>query len=156
MPEYKANQPPRSYFALTRLILLLRGGDAARGEENSWEASAVGWIIFALTYLIFVQWLRPGIGWSIVLLFGTWVFWLIVVCINSLAVILLRMTGFFRHLSNARAQNILVSAEVTLLAFLLVKTRGLPALFGWVWLALTAGNLAAAIVLRAGRRSYSQ
>jgi hypothetical protein len=144
----ESSQPPRYYFALPRLCAWIRGGSAERSESNSLEAYAVGIVIFLVSYATVLAHVAPNVLTAFLLLFFTWIVWLIIFHMNSLIVRAFRATGVFRTMSNARAQNIIIGVETTVCALFLIADSG-SALLAWFWIALVALNLLAAIALRA-------
>src|SRR5437762_1074364 len=83
-------QSPRFYFALPRLLALLRHGDTRRAERNGAEAWAGNVAIFAVSYLFFAQFIPARLAWwlagpvLIALPFLVLLFWLLVLFLNSL------------------------------------------------------------------------
>jgi hypothetical protein len=148
-PEHKTS----CYFALPRLIYKLVGGVSERSENNSVEAYLGGIAIFAITYALLVDLLlRQLTGWQallgcIALAIGVWIFWVIVLYLNSLAIQALRACGLFRKTANRHAQNILVGIVVTLFAGELSRHDSSIRWIGIVWLAFLIMNLAAASLL---------
>ena len=107
------NDKRQFYFSLFRVIALLRGGDAGRAESNGFEALLVGLMIYAIHYLFFATLLissnlKP---WLTALLlvavaFWIWLFWLLVLYVNSVIVKALRAGGLFRAIPTRRVQSI--------------------------------------------------
>ena len=149
------NQSHRQfYFSLFRVIALLRGGDARRAESNGFEAWLVGLMIYSIHYLFFATLFVPSQlePWLTALLlvalaFWIWLFWLLLLYINSVIIKLLRICGLFRTLPIRRAQSILWGISTTAMACVLLKSS--PALreLGAIWLVAVAMNLVAALVL---------
>jgi hypothetical protein len=148
------NNSNKFYFSLFRAIALLRGGDARRAESNGFEAWLVGLMIFSIHYLFFATlfvpshlelWLTALV--LIVLAFWIWLFWLILLYINSVIIKLLRICGLFGTLPIRRAQSILWGISTTAMACLLLERS--PALreLGAIWLVAVAMNLVAALIL---------
>ncbi|MGI8480964.1 MAG: hypothetical protein ACR2MF_02680 [Chthoniobacterales bacterium] len=141
------------YFALPRFIAKLAGKHAARSEHNALEAHGIGAVIFFISYLFGLQFvtLRTAV-WQIaivliVLLFATWVFWLIVLYINALILKLLRALGFFRTMPDAYFQSVLIGTLTTLFAWELNRRGSWLSIIGIIWIAAVIANLAAALVL---------
>jgi len=144
----------RFYFSLFRVIALLRGGDASRAESNGFEAWLVGLMIYSIHYLFFATlfvpsdlepWLTALI--LVALAFWIWLFWLLLLYINSVIIKLLRICGLFRTLPIRRVQSILWGISTTAMACVLLKSN--PALreVGAIWLVAVAMNLVAALIL---------
>jgi hypothetical protein len=147
------HRPPRFYFALPRLLALLRHGDTRRAELNSVEGWAGNAAIFVVWYLFFAQFV-PGdlplwltatalIALAVLVL----LFWLLALYLNSLILKLLRRLGFFRSLPARRGQAVLISAATTAMALQLVQGGSFSGEIGAIWLVAVAMNLAAAIIL---------
>lgn len=140
-------EPLRPYFAVARLWQVLRGVDAQRGEGTAVEAHAASLLYFALHYIWLFDLLRPRLLGAFLLLFGTWVYWLVILYANSLVVRLCRRARGFSQLKNADAQHLLFTCETIAYAVcLIMRTRF--AVFGWAWITLVAFNVLAAFILR--------
>ncbi len=139
---------PRYYFALPRLIAWAAGGSARRTERNWTEAYFTGVVMVAITYLALVVMVgaRSVVG-IVLLVFATWILWLLLLYANSLLVTTGRALGLFRNLSNSRAQSILVGSETALCALVLLQGNDWLSVVGWLWLGLVAVNAAAAAAL---------
>ena len=142
------------YFSLFRAIALLRGGDARRAESNAFEGWLVGLMIYSIHYLFFATMLDPSHlePWLTALLlialaFWIWLFWLLLLYLNSVIIKLLRICGVFRTLPIRCAQSILWGILTTAMACVLLKSN--PALreLGAIWLVAVAMNLVAALIL---------
>jgi hypothetical protein len=146
-------QPVRFYFALTRLLAMLRGGDARRAEQNATEAWVVGIATYVISYLFFAAFAPDTLGWGpkgftlVLLAFLVWLFWLLALDFNSLVLKLLRELGLFRTIPTRRGQSILIATTVTAMAFGLLQRGSLAGEFGAIWLAAVAMNLVAAMIL---------
>jgi hypothetical protein len=144
---------PRFYFALPRLLAKFRGGDASRAERNGVEAWAANLAIYLISFLYFSElipelstwWLRGLI--LIPLAFLVWVFWLLVLYVNSLILKLLQSAGIFRSLSMRRGQGALIAAVATAMACALIQRDAIGSEIGAIWLIATAMNLLAAMIL---------
>ena len=152
MNEFDPSRP-RFYFSLLRLLALLRGGDATRAETNGSEAWLAGVAMYLIGFLFFAQFVpTDGKPWLtalslIVLAFLVWLFWLLVLYLNSLIIKLLRPAGFFRSIPERRAQSILLGISVTTMAFDLIQRGSWTGEIAAIWLVAVALNLAAAIIL---------
>jgi hypothetical protein len=147
------NRSPRFYFALPRLLALMRNGDTRRAEVNSVEAWAGNIAIFAVSYLFFARFVAGRLAWwlaplaLIALAFLVLLFWLLVLYLNSLILELLRRCGLFRSLPQRRGQGVLLAAVTTAMALQLAQTRSLSGEIASIWLVAVAMNLGAAIIL---------
>jgi hypothetical protein len=142
------------YFSLPRLVAKICGGDARRAETNSIEAWTASLIFYLINYVFFSAQFIPSRlqHWQtalslIGLAFFVWLFWLLLLYLNSLIIKLLRLCGLFRPIPIRRAQSILLGISTTAMACTLLLgaswMRGL-ALF---WLLAVALNLTSALVL---------
>ena len=150
------------YFSLFRVIAMLRGGDARRAESNGFEAWLVGLMIYSVHYLFFAAFFIPSNlePWLTALLlvllaFWIWLFWLLLLYLNSVIIKLLNLAGLFRTIPTRRAQSILWGISTTAMACVLLKSN--PALreFGAIWVVAVAMNLAAALVLAFSDAAHS-
>jgi hypothetical protein len=142
------------YFSLFRVITMLRGGDARRTESNAFEAWLIGFMIYAIHYLFFATLVIPSNlkPWLTVLLlvalaFWIWLFWLLLLYVNSVIIKALHVGGVFRAFPTRRAQSILWGISTTAMACALLKSS--PALreLGAIWLVAVAMNLVSAMIL---------
>jgi hypothetical protein len=145
---------PHFYFSLLRLLVMLRGGDARRAESNAVEARLVGMMIFLIQYLFFAtQFVSFRLApWLIALqlialAFCVWLFWLLLLYINSVIIKLSRTGGLFRAIPTRRAQSILCGMITTAMACALLNTAGWVRELGAIWLVMVAMNLLSAVVL---------
>jgi hypothetical protein len=149
----KEERPPRFYFALPRLLAMLRHGDSSRAEMNGAEAWAGSIAIFVISYLFFARlvldyfagWL--AIATAVVLPFLVLLFWLAELHLNALILEALRRCGLFRSLPQRRGQAVLVCTATTAMALQLMQQRSLAGEIASIWLTAVALNLAAAIIL---------
>jgi hypothetical protein len=148
------NSNRRFYFSLFRVIAMFRGGDARRAESNGFEAWLVGFMMYAIHYAFFAALFIPSHlePWLTALLlvalaFWVWLFWLLLLYLNSAIIKFLRLCGLSRTLPIRRAQSILWEISTTAMAGVLLKSN--PALreLGAIWLVAVAMNLIAALVL---------
>jgi hypothetical protein len=145
--------PLRFYFALPRLLAMLRGGDPRRGEQNSTEAWVVGVASYLVSYLFFAELIPVSFdSWLKVLLlvmlaFAVWLFWLLALYINSLILKLLHRCGLFRTLPARRGQSVLVGTTTTAMAIALLQRGGATGEIGALWLTAVVMNLIAALIL---------
>jgi hypothetical protein len=150
----KTKDKPQFYFSLFRLIALLRSGDITRTESNGFEAWLIGLLIYSIHYLFFSTLFIPAHlePWLtalvlVALAFWIWLFWLLLLYVNSVLIKLLRMFGFFRTLPIRHAQSILWGTATTAMACVLLERN--PALreLGAIWFVAMAMNLIAALIL---------
>jgi hypothetical protein len=144
---------PHFYFSLLRLLALLRGGDARRAENNGVEAWLGGIAINLVSYLFFAQFIPGNLTlWQRVLLlvllaFFVWLFWLVVLYINSLIIKFLHSCGLFHSIPIRRLQSVLLGISATAMAGGLVQTDSWSREIASIWLVMVAMNLLAAAVL---------
>ena len=144
---------PRFYFTLPRLLSKMRGGNAGRAEKNAVETWVGGVGIYAVSCLYFAGYLFEVGNWClrglllIVLAFLVWLFWLLVLYLNSLILKMLHGVGLFRTLPMRRGQSVLVTTIAAAMAVALVQRGSFMSEIGAIWLTATAMNLAAAAIL---------
>ena len=142
------------YFALPRLLNLMRGGTDKVSESNAAESYLGSIGIFIITFVFGLQLFAERFsGWSViafdlVLVFAVWIFWLIVFYINSLIVKLLRACGLFRETPNRRAQDIFIAIVLAAMAYRLSILHGWLGWIGWLCLCALGANFLAAILLK--------
>ena len=147
------HRSPRFYFALLRLLALLRGGDSRRAEMNGMEAwiGSVG--IFLISYLFFAGGLgQQGPWWLKTLVlaalpFFVLVFWLFALFLNTLILRALHFFGAFRSLPIRRGQAVLVGTATTAMGLQLLRSGSITGEIAAIWLVAVAMNLAAALIL---------
>ena len=144
---------PRFYFSLPRLLAKFRGGDATRAEKNASEAWAASLAVYAISYLYFADFVPDTLSWwlhaliFVALAFLVWLFWLLVLYLNSLILKLTRSLGLFRALPIRRGQSILIATATTAMAVALALRNSFVSEVGAIWLIATALNLVAALIL---------
>jgi hypothetical protein len=144
---------PRFYFALPRLLAKFRGGDATRAEKNGSEAWAASLAVYAISYLYFADFVPDTLSWwtraliFVALAFLVWLFWLLVLYLNSLILKLVYGVGLFRSLPMRRGQSVLVATTTTAMAVALALRNSFGSEVGAIWLIATAFNLVAALIL---------
>ena len=91
------------YFSLPRLVAKICGGDPRRAETNALEAWTGSLIFYLISYVFFAaQFIPTGLPrWQTALLlvavaFFVWLFWLLLLYINSLIIKMLQLCGLFR------------------------------------------------------------
>ena len=150
------------YFSLLRAIAMLRGGDTRRAESNGFEAWLVGLMIYSIHYLFFAALFIPShlepwlTGLLLVALaFWIWLFWLLLLYVNSVIIKVLHACGLFRTIPTRRAQSILVGISTTAMACVLLKSSPWVRELGTIWLVAVAMNLASAVVLAFSNAAHS-
>ena len=144
---------PHFYFALPRLIDVMRGADGRRAENNGGEAWVGNVAIYLINYLFFAQFVPTHLRlWERALcyaavVFLVWLFWLLVLYLNSLIIKLLRHVGLFRSIPIRRAQSILLGTWATAMALNFLDRGSWVGEAAAIWLVAVAMNLAAAAVL---------
>ncbi|MFL6589282.1 MAG: hypothetical protein ACJ8M4_03840 [Chthoniobacterales bacterium] len=144
---------PRFYFALPRLMSKWRGGDSTRAEKNSVEAWAAGIAIYIVSYLFFAAFVSAGFSWWLTALifiglaFGTWLFWLVVLYLNSFVIKLLRFVGLIHGVPDRYVQSVLISATATAMAVSLATSGSWMTEIAALWIIAVTMNLAAAAIL---------
>jgi hypothetical protein len=83
----------------------------------------------------------------VALAFLVWLFWLLVLYLNSLILKLARSLGLFRSLPIRRGQSILIATVTTAMAVALALRNSFVSEVGAIWLIATALNLVAALIL---------
>ena len=145
--------PARFYFALPRLLAMLRGGDAQRAEQNSAEAWVAGVATYLISYVFFAGFVPNTVGWLlfglilIALAFLVWLFWLLMLDLNSRLLKLLYAVALSRDLPVRRGQSVLIGTTATAMALELLERGSLAGELGAIWLVALAMNLTAALVL---------
>lgn len=142
------------YFSLFRVMTMLRGGDARRAESNGFEALLVSLMIYSIHYLFFATRFLPSNlePWLTALLlvalaFWIWLFWLLLLYVNSVVIKVLHRCGLFRAIPTRRAQSILWGIATTAMACALLKSSSSLREFAAIWLVAVVMNLASAVVL---------
>lgn len=144
---------PHFYFSLLRLMALLRGGDATRAENNGLEAWFGGLAINLISYLFFAQFVPGDLQlWQralllVLLAFFVWLFWLVVLYINSLIIKFLRFCGLFHSIPNRRLQSVLLGISATAMACGLFQSGSWQREIAAIWFVMVAMNLSAAAIL---------
>lgn len=149
----------RFYLAAPRLVARLRGRDSIRAESNWLEANLLGGAAFAISYLAIGRLLvGPAnslrhLAFAIPVAIVTWLFWLLALYLNSLAIRLLRAAGFMRQLSDARAQSLLIGTTITIAAAWFVTLGSWISRVGLAWILAVCINLLAAALLAMTERN---
>jgi hypothetical protein len=142
-----------NYFALPRLVRKWRGGSAERSEIDWREGYATGVVVYLISYFFVASLLLRHLhGWRLglalaLLLFGMWIFWLIVVYLNSLIAKAIWACGFAANLSPSRVQNVLIGLLTTAFAAQLIIAGPWISWIGALWLMAVCSNLGAALLL---------
>jgi hypothetical protein len=144
---------PRFYFALPRLLAKWRGGDPNRAEKNEAEAWSAGLAIFGISYLYLAILIPDAVTWwargmmFVALVFLVWLFWLLVLYVNSLIFKWLQRFGLFRSVAMRRGQSVFIATTTTAMAVALLQRDSFASEIGAIWLTATALNLVAAAIL---------
>jgi hypothetical protein len=148
------NRKREFYFPLFRLIAMLRGGSTARAESNAVEARLAGLMVYLIHYLFFATLFLPSnfepwqtVLFLVALAFCVWLFWLLLLYLNSVIIRLLHLCGLFCAIPTRRLQSILWGILTTAMAWTLLKSSPAPREAGAIWLVAVALNMAAAVVL---------
>jgi hypothetical protein len=146
-------QSPQFYFALPRLLAKMRGGDPSRAEKNAAEAWLGSLAIYTISYLYFTAFIPDDwSGWTralflVALAFLVWLFWLVMLYLNSLILKLLHTLNLVRSFPMRRGQSVLLAATTTAMAVALTHRDSIVSELGAMWLIATAMNLVAAAIL---------
>jgi hypothetical protein len=141
------------YFALPRLVRKFCGENARRAEGSWAEAHFVGVLVYLISYVfaarLVLLYLSP---WALAsalfgLLFAIWIFWLIILYLNSLIVKLCRRWDLFTDLSGNRIQSVLIAILTSIFAAELMASGLWLRWLGALWIGAVALNLAAAFLL---------
>jgi hypothetical protein len=142
------------YFSLLRVIAILRSGDARRTESNAFEAWLIGFMIYSIHYLFFATVFIPSnlMPWLttlffVALAFWIWLFWLLLLYLNSVIIKTLQVCGLFRTIPTRRAQSILWGISTTAMACALLESSPAPRELGAIWLVAVAMNLVSVMIL---------
>ena len=81
------------------------------------------------------------------LAFLVWLFWLLMLYLNSLILKLVHGLGLFRSLPMRRGQSVLVATAASGMAVALALRNSFVSEVGAIWLIATALNLVAALIL---------
>ena len=144
---------PEFNFSLPRLFARCTGQVAQPTEQNWIEANAVGALVHLVVYLYAFELLlaRSKIWQQLLLViplaFAIWLFWLLVLYLNSLIIKALRTAGLMRALEDSRAQSFLICSMTTVFAGQLALTQSWTRFLGVFWITIVALNLVAALLL---------
>ena len=147
------NESNGYYFALPRLGGKFLGKNTRRSEGSWAEAHIVGVAVYLISYLFAAHLLLASLPkWALVpalfgLLFAMWIFWLIVLYLNSLVVKLCWAWGLFTDLSGNRIQSVLVGILTSIFAAELMTSGSWLRWLGAGWIVAVALNLGAMFVL---------
>jgi hypothetical protein len=153
MSDALPNESGGNYFALSRFIRKLRGGDATRSEGNWIEMYFAGATVYFISYLFAANLLIVKLPWwkaalvLIVLIFAVWIAWLILLYFDSLIVKLCWRCGLFTDLPRTRVQSVLMGIVTTVLAAQLLTAGPWLSWIGLLWIGAVSLNLAAALLL---------
>jgi hypothetical protein len=141
------------YFSLPRLLARWTGRGVDRTERNWLEANLVGSLVHLVAYgyafhlLLADARLRQQLFLFIPLAFLVWIWWLIVLYLNSLIIKFLRACGLMKTMLDRRGQSLLICVMTTIFALQLLRAGSWLSLIGGLWIAAVMLNLLAALVL---------
>ena len=147
------NESDGNYFALPRFVRKSFGKNSKRSEGSWAEAHFVSVAVYLIGYLFAVHLLLPHLsGWTLIpalfaLLFLMWIFWLLVLYLNSLVVKLCRVLGLFPDLPGNRIQSVLIGILTSVFAAELIASGTWTCWIGIIWIAAVMLNLSAALLL---------
>ena len=141
------------YFPFPRLLAKWSGRETVRSERNWLEAISVGILVHLVAYAFAFErfLLSSTLTWQLLLFiplaFLVWVFWMIVLYLNSLLIKLLRAGGLLGMMPDRGAQGLIICTMNTGFAWQLVRAESWPRVVGLLWMAAVALNLLAALLL---------
>lgn len=156
------SETPRFYFALPRLLAKWRGGDPRRAEQNATEAFAGSIGVFGVSFLFFAGSLPATLeAWQrfllyIPLAFAVWLFWLLVLYLNTLMMKIVRAFGLFRAVPDRHLQSVLIATVATAMALVLVQRGSWMSELAALWIVAVTLNLVAATILSLGNGSRAK
>jgi hypothetical protein len=144
------------FFALPRLCIRLRGGNARRAEWSGGEVYSFGVLVFAMGCVCMGRALSPFVrqtiwAWPffIVLPLLVWIACQLLYSLNWLLANLLRRLGLYSARTNNPLQHFVIMTLMTLLAVWLMRdSHLLLRSLGIFWCALVGLNLFALGMLR--------
>ncbi len=155
MSTLEESNRPGFGLSLPRMFLWLNGKDPRRAERSAIEAYAVGTFMYLLSYLSAAQLILRRIDSAalrlaglILLLFIIWLFWLLLLYVNSILILLLRRIGLHKGLSNTAPQSVLLTTLATIFAFYLARNDSWTGWLGLAWMFLVFLNLVSIALLR--------
>ncbi len=105
-------------LSLPRMFLWLRGKEPRRAERSALEAYAIGTFMYLLCYLSAAQFILPRIDSAalrlpglILLVVMIWLFWLLVLYVNSILILLFRRIGLHKGSDCAHLYRSVLSNE---------------------------------------------
>ena len=155
MSTLQESNRPGFGLSLPRMFLWLDGKDPRRAERSAIEAYAVGTFMYLLSYLSAAQLILQRIDSAalrlaglILLLVIIWLFWLLLLYVNSILILLLRRIGLHKGLSNTASQSVLLTTLATIFAFYLARDDSWMGWLGLGWMFLVFLNLVSIALLR--------
>lgn len=152
MEPVQPNESQGNYFALPRFIEKLRGRSGVRSEGNWLEAYLAGSAVYLISYLFAANLLLAHLSLLqatvalLLLLFGIWICWLIVLYVHSLVVKAVWACGVCVDLPRNRVQSVLMGILTTAFAAQLLTTGSWLIWVGALWMIAVALNLTAALL----------
>ena len=140
-------------FSLPRLLAAPPGRKHFRSERNGTEARLAGGfnhlVVFACIFHLLTA--RVSLTTALLLLLPiavlVWIFWLLLLYLNSWIIYFGRKAGFAQALPDNRAQTALITGLTSAMAVYLLFTPSFLRWLGAAWLLLVALNLLAAALL---------
>jgi hypothetical protein len=153
MTNTKSKIPAGFYFSLLRLLSKVTGHGSHFSEGGVFETCLGTFVVLLIPYLFLVDLAMNHLaGWMacvavVMLPFAIWIFWLVVLYLNSVMIQVLHGLGFFRKVIERRLQDIFVGIIITFFASELSILNSWIRWIGIFWLMILAMNLAAALSL---------
>ncbi len=153
MTNTKSKIPVGFYFSLPRLLSRATGRGFHFSEGGFSETYLGGLAVLLIPYLFLVDLVINHLaGWTafvvgVALLFAIWIFWLVVLYLNSVMIEVLHDLGFFRKVTGRHLQDIFVGIIITFFASELSILNSWVRWIGIFWLIILAMNLLAALSL---------
>ncbi|SRR6266487_3648506 len=153
MTNTKSKIPVGFYFSLPRLLSRVTGRGFHFSEGGFFETCLGSLAVLLIPYLFLVDLVINHLaGWmafvaGVALLFAIWIFWLVVLYLNSVMIEVLHDLGFFRKVTGRHLQDIFVGIIITFFASELSILNSWVRWIGIFWLIILAMNLLAALSL---------
>ena len=153
MTNTKSKIPVGFYFSLPRLLSGVTGRGFHFSEGGFFETCLGSLAVLLIPYLFLVDLVINHLaGWmafvaGVALLFAIWIFWLVVLYLNSVMIEVLHDLGFFRKVTGRHLQDIFVGIIITFFASELSILNSWVRWIGIFWLIILAMNLLAALSL---------
>jgi hypothetical protein len=141
------------YFSLPRLLSTIIGRGSHFPEGSFFETCLGSLVVLLIPYFLLVDLAINHVGrWmafvtGVMLLFAIWIFWLVVLYLNSLLIQVLQRLGFFRKMTGRHLQDIFIGIIITSFASEISILNSWVRWIGILWFMILAMNLAAAFWL---------